>query len=412
MQTLKLTHIHSLAIGAIACAVFLGACSSKEESEPAPTVAVQVAAAQTHPIQQLISADAVLYPIDQAAIVPQVSAPIKKFYVQRGSQVHAGQLLAELESQPLQGAVTENQGNYQQAQAAYQTALQNAQQQLTLAQQQLDAARKLYDSRQNLLKQGAVSQKDVQDAQIALTQAQNQYDSAKKQYDLKAAEGQLNAARGRVTSAQAQLDYAKITSPIAGVVTDRPYFTGETVPSGQPIVTVMNLSSIVARSHIAQDQAARLKVGDSATISSTGTPKPLEGKVTLVSPALDPNSTTVEVWVQAPNPGDKLKPGANAHVNIVAQTVQNAVVIPAAALLTETNGATSVMLIGSDNKPKQQDVKVGIRNGDNVQITDGLKPGDRVATTGAYELSTEDPDVLAKTTVQIAKPAAAGDDSN
>ena len=411
MNTLRPTHIRGFAIAATALAMFLGACSSNQESEPAPTVTVQAATAQTQPIEQLVSADAVLYPIDQAAIVPQVSAPIKKFYVQRGRRVHTGETLAELESQPLQGAVTENQGGYEQAQAAYQTALQNAQQQLTLARQQFDAAQNLYNNRQSLLKQGAVSQKDVEDARIALTQAQNQYDSAQKQYDLKAAEGQLNAAKGRVTSAQAQLDYARITSPIDGVVTDRPYFVGETVPSGQPILTVMNLSSIVARAHIAQDQASHLKTGDSATISSTDATKPLQGKVTLVSPALDPNSTTVEVWVQAPNPGDKLKPGANARVNIVAQTVQNAIVIPAAALLTETNGSTSVMLIGADNKPKQQDVKVGIRNGDNVQITDGLKLGDRVATTGAYELSTEDPDVLSKTTVQIAKPAAAGDDS-
>ncbi|HKQ88672.1 MAG TPA: efflux RND transporter periplasmic adaptor subunit, partial [Candidatus Acidoferrales bacterium] len=334
MNALRPTHIRSFAIAAIPFAMFLGACSSNQEGEPAPTVTVQAATAQTQPIEQVVSADAVLYPIDQAAIVPQVSAPIKKFYVQRGSRVHTGETLAELESQPLQGAVTENQGGYEQAQAAYQTALQNAQQQLTLAKQQFDAAQNVYNSRQSLLKQGAVSQKDVEDARIALTQAQNQYDSAQKQYDLKAAEGQLNAAKGRVTSAQAQLGYARIASPIDGVVTDRPYFAGETVPSGQPILTVMNLSSIVARAHISQDQASRLKTGDSATISSTGATKPLQGKVTLVSPALDPASTTVEVWVQAQNPGDKLKPGANARVNIVAQTVQNAIVIPAAALLT------------------------------------------------------------------------------
>ncbi|HKQ85416.1 MAG TPA: efflux RND transporter periplasmic adaptor subunit [Candidatus Acidoferrales bacterium] len=406
-----MSYIRCLAFGSLAIGTFLGACSSNQPTDQAPTVTVQAVTAQPDPIQEVVSADAVLYPIDQAAIVPQVSAPIKKFYVQRGSQVHTGETLAELESQPLQGAVTENQGGYEQAQAAWQTALQNAQQQLTLAKQQFDAAQNVYNSRQSLLKQGAVSQKDVEDARIALTQAQNQYNSAQKQYDLKAAEGQLNAAKGRVTSAQAQLDYARIASPIDGVVTDRPYFPGETVPSGQPILTVMNLSSIVARAHIAQDQASRLKTGDSATISSTDVNKPLQGKVTLVSPALDPASTTVEVWVQAPNPGDKLKPGANVRVNIVAQTVQNAIVIPAAALLTETNGSTSVMVIGADNKPKQQDVKVGIRNGDNVQITDGLKLGDQVATTGAYELSTEDPDVLAKTTVQIAKPAAGGDDS-
>jgi HlyD family secretion protein len=406
-------YIRCLAIGTVALATFLGACSSGKETEESPTVTVQTATAQIQPIQQVVSADAVLYPLDQAAIVPQVSAPIQKFYVQRGSRVHAGELLAELESQPLQGAVTENQGGYQQAQAAYDTASQSAQQQLKLANQQLTAAQNLYTSRQSLLKQGAVSEKDVEDARIALTQAQNQYDLAQKQFDLKSAEGQLNAAKGRVTSAQAQLDYAKITSPIDGVVTESPYYVGETVPSGQPIVTVMNLSSIVARAHVAQDQAARLKVGDAGAISAPGLDKPLSGKVTLVSPALDPNSTTVEIWVEAANPGDKLKPGANAQAQIVAQTIPHAMVIPSSALLTGSDGGTSVITVTPDNKPKSQDVKVGIRNGDDVQITDGLKAGDRVVTTGAYEISNEDPDVLAKTTLQIAKPAAAGgDDSN
>src|SRR6185437_11833022 len=149
--------------------------------DQAPTVTVQAVTAQPDPMQEVVSADAVLYPLDQAAIMPQVSAPVKKFYVQRGSQVRSGELLAELESQPLQGAVTENQGSYEQAQAAYQTALQNAQQQLKLAQQQVDAAQNLYNSRQSLLQQGAASQKDLEDARIALTQAQNQYNLAQKQ---------------------------------------------------------------------------------------------------------------------------------------------------------------------------------------------------------------------------------------
>lgn len=402
-----------LAIAAVAPAVFLVACSSSQAPEPAPTVTVQVTNAENRPIQQVISADAVLFPHDQAAIVPQVSAPVKKFYVDRGSHVHAGEVLAELDSQPLQGAYTEAQGGLQQAEAASDTAVQNGPQQLILAKQQLDAAQRLYDARQNLLKQGAVSQKDVEDARVALTQAQNQYDLTQKQYDVKSAQGQLNAAKGRATSAEAQLNYAKITSPIDGIVTDRPYYAGETVPSGQPILTVMNLSSIIARAHIAQDQASRLKVGDAATITTPGADKPLNGKVTVVSPALDPNSTTVEVWVEAPNPGDKLKPGGSARVSIVAQTVPHAIVIPSSALLTASDGSTSVITVTPDNKPKAQDVKVGIRNGNDVQITDGLKSGDKVVTTGAYEISNEDPDVLAKTTLQVAKPAAAGaDDSN
>lgn len=115
-----MSYIRCLVVGSLVIGTFLGACSSNQPTDQAPTVTVQAVTAQPDPIQEVASADAVLYPLDQAAIVPQVSAPIKKLYVRRGSQVHAGELLAELESQPLQGVVTENQGGYQQAQAAYQ----------------------------------------------------------------------------------------------------------------------------------------------------------------------------------------------------------------------------------------------------------------------------------------------------
>ena len=270
----------------------------------------------------------------------------------------------------------------------------------------MDAQQKLYDSRQTLLQQGAVSAKDVQDAQIALTQARNQYDLAQKQYDLKAAEGQLAAAKGRATSAQAQLSYTKITSPIDGVVTDRPIYQGETAPSGSPILTVMDLSQVVARAHIAEQEAAHLKIGDAATITAAGLDADVPGKVTLVSPALDPNSTTVEVWVQASNPRAQLKPGTSVRVTIVAESTPHAVVIPTSALLTAPDGTTSVIVLAANNSPHKQTVKVGIRDGDNVQITEGLKSGDRVVTVGAFELDKEDDDALAKTRLQVQTPPA------
>ena len=134
-----------------AVSLVLFGCSPKQESEPPPTVTVQVATVEEKPIQDVVKADAVLYPREQAAIVPKISAPVKKFYVQRGSKVRAGQLLAELEDRDLAGAVTENQGGYQQAEANYATASQKAQQDLVLAKQQLDAQQKIYDNRLSLL---------------------------------------------------------------------------------------------------------------------------------------------------------------------------------------------------------------------------------------------------------------------
>jgi multidrug efflux pump subunit AcrA (membrane-fusion protein) len=382
--------------------IFSG-CAPKDTVQDAPSVTVQVAAAQDETINREITSDAILYPREQAAITPRINAPVSKFYVNRGSRVRAGQVLAELENRDLASAAVDNQSVYQQAEATYQSASQKAQQDLNLAKQQLEAAQKLFDRRQFLLQQGAASTKDVEDARIALTQAQNQYETAQKQFDLKAAEGQLASAKARAAGAQVQLGYTTIVSPINGVVTDRPTYPGEMAPSGSPILTVMDLSQVIARAHVPQQDAAQLKSGDPATISVPGGGS-VPGKVSLVSPALDPNSTTVEIWVQAANPGERLKPGASARVTIAAQTVPHAVVIPSAALLTSPDGAASVIVLDSANNPHRQSVTIGIRNGTAVQVTQGLRPGERVVTTGAFELASEDPDVLQKTKIEVQAP--------
>jgi HlyD family secretion protein len=377
-------------------------CSSKDESEPKPNVTVQAASVESKTIHDEITADAILYPRDQVAIVPKVVAPIKKFYVERGTTVHAGQLLAELENEDLAGAVTENEGGYQQAQATYDDALQSASQDLKIAKQQLDAAQKFYDGRETLFQQGAMAEKDVEDARIALTQARNQYDLAEKQYNLKVAEGQLTAAKGKAASAQAQLSYTRIVSPINGVVTDRPFFAGDTAPSGSPIVTVMDLSSVVARAFLSPQDAAKLRVGDPASLSPGAGQEELPGRVTVVSPALDPNSTTVQVWVETKNPGEKLKPGSTVNVSIVVKTIKDALAVPSEAILTAPDGTTSVMVIDADKLAHQTAVKTGIREGGDVQILSGLKADQQVVTVGAYGL----PDGAK---VTIAKPGDSAD---
>ena len=393
----------------VAGGILVSGCATKEASEETPTVTVQVGAAESRAINRDVSAEAVIYPRDQAALVPKISAPISKFYVDRGSIVHVGQVLAELENRDLTAASADAQAASQQAEAAYQSTEQKSQQDLKLAREQLDAAQKVLSNRVNLFQQGATSAKDVQDARIALTQAQNQYEIAQKEYDLRIAQGQVTSAKAKTAGAEAQLSYTKIISPINGVVTDRPFYPGEMPPAGSPILTVMDLSQVIARAHVSQQEASELKVGDAATVTAPGE-KPVPGKVTLVSPALDPNSTTVEVWVRAANPGARLRPGASVRVQMVAETVPHAVVIPAASLLTSPDGLTSVIVLDSDNKPHRQKVDVGIRNGDDIQVTKGLKGGERVVTVGAFELDKEDEGVLPKTKIQVQAPKMPGQD--
>ena len=402
--------------------VSLSACGGRQAPETKPTVSVEVAKVTRAKLERKVTAEAVLYALDRAAIVPKISAPVQNFLVSRGAKVHKGQLLAILEHGDLSAAVLENRGNYEQAEATYTIAtrttlqqdLQKAELDLKAAREQFDQAQQVYNSRKTLYAQGALAKKDLDAAAVALTQANNLFQEAQKHYDqlqavdrpqqLKAAEGQLAAAKGKYEGAQAQLGYAEIRSPIDGVVTDRPLYPGEMAAAGTPLITVMDISKMTARAHIPQSEAQLLKVGATATLTVPGSSDPLAGKVTVVSPALDPGSTTVEVWVQAANPGGSLKPGASVHLSMVAETVENAIVVPAAAVITASDGSTSVIVVDSSAKPHQKNTKVGITDGDNVQITDGLQPGEQVVTAGAFELAKEDPDVLEKTTVQVQAP--------
>jgi HlyD family secretion protein len=387
-------------VTAVGSTLLIVGCSSKEEKEPTPVVAVQATTVKTETIQSRITANAVLYPRDQVAIVPKIVAPIKQLYVRRGSHVHAGEILATLEDTDLKGALTESQGNYQQAEASYNSAQQSAERDLKIAKEQLDAAQSLYEGRESLYKQGAIAQKDVQDSKIALSQARNQYDLAEKQYTLKSAEGQLTAAKGKLAAAQADVTYSTIVSPIDGVVTERPYYAGETPASGAPIITVMDLGKVVARAYLTPQQAGQLHVGDAASLVPENGQAEVSGKVTVVSPAVDPNSTTVQVWVEAANPSGTLKPGTTVGVSIVSKIAKDALVVPAEAILSAPDGTKSVMLIGADQVAHSTTVTTGIREDDDVQILSGLQAGQQVVTQGAYGL----PDG-AKVTISTPEPA-------
>jgi len=377
-------------------------CSREKTEEVA--VPVTAASAQKATVERVVTADAVLFPLQQAALVPKISAPVRQFYAIRGSRVHKGQLLAVLENLDLAAAKEENKGAFEQAEAAYVTStaasqpeeIQKATFDAQSAKEMYDATQKVHDSRQELFKQGALPRKDLDQAGVSLTQARAQYELAKrhleslnavvKQQETKGFEGQLSSAKGKYLGAQAQYSYSEIRSPIDGVVTDRPLYPGEMPSAGVPLITVMDLSRVTARAHIPQQDAALLKAGDQATIHVAGLDQPKEGKVTLVSPALDPNSTTVEVWVQAKNADQILKPGTSVRLSMVSETVPDALVVPASAVLTGADGSTTVMVIGSDHRARQLAVKVGIRQDESVQILEGLKEGQIVVANGAYGL--------------------------
>jgi multidrug efflux pump subunit AcrA (membrane-fusion protein) len=400
--------------------VFLPGC--KKDAPPPVVVTVQAEHPEQGPISEQISADAILAPVAQAAIAPKISAPIKKFYVERGQRVHAGELLATLENTDLVAAAMDNKGSLDAAQANYDTSTKaqvpedtlKAESDLAQAKANLDLNKSIVESRKQLFAEGAIPGRDLDTAEAALVQAQAIYDAALRHLEsvrkvsrdaaLKAAQGQLTSAEGKYKGAQAQVDYSEIRSPINGVVTDRPLFAGETAPAGAPLITVMDTSVLLAKTHLAASLAQQMKLGDAVAVHVPGIAVPVAAKVSMISPALDPGSTTVEAWMKIDNKDGKLKAGTPVKITISGKSVAQAWKVPDTAIVTAEDGTKSVMVVGSDGAAHRKSVTLGIDDGTDVQVLSGVAPSDMVITGGAYALDEG-------TKVQVG-PAAGGGGSD
>src|SRR5271170_2262658 len=219
----------ALLMCAAAPLLFAG-CNKKEETVT-PEVYVQAVHPEQGAISEQIAADAILAPLAQAAISPKVTAPVKKFYVQRGSHVKAGQLLVTLESRDLAAAALDNKGAYTAAQASFETAtraqvpedLTKAQNDFAQAKTNLDLNQSIVNARNQLFSEGAIPGRDLDTAKAALVQARATYDIAKQHLAsiqqvsgkaaIQTAEGQLASAQGKYQASEAQLSYTEIRSP-------------------------------------------------------------------------------------------------------------------------------------------------------------------------------------------------------
>lgn len=407
-----------------ACLALLASCSGKSKEaeaggETAAAAPVEVAPVARKTISHVITSEAVLYPINQANIMPKISAPVQKFLVNRGDHVTQGQVLAVLEDRDLLAAANESKGLYEQAEANYRATtagtmpedLTKAQADVQAATEALDAAKRVYDSRQVLFREGALARKMVDDAKVALVQAQSQYETTKRhleslqtvsrQAQLEAAKASVAASKAHYEGAAAQVEYAEVRSPISGVVSDRPLYPGEIASSSSALVSIQDISEVVARANVPVHEASSITAGKPATITGPG--GKLDGKVIVVSPTVDPSTTTIQVWVRAKNTKEILKPGVSVQISIDAEEISNALVVPSAAILSLEEGGDKVMVAGTDSLAHERKVELGIRSGDDVQILSGVKQGERVITVGGLGL--ED-----KAKIQISKPESAGKD--
>src|SRR2546430_5336281 len=390
---------------------------AESEAEVTPVVSVKVAKAEQGSIAAQIIAVGTIWPREKADVGAKISAQIKTMALLKNKVVRAGEVIAVLESRDLQAQRAEAVAALNQARAEERSLVTgtipktNAEDQKALmdARAKVNNARATYDRRRVLFEKGGISKKDLEASQLELTTAEDELRLQEQTVTLRGrslnpndralAAAKTAGAQQHLATLDAQLAYATIRSPITGIVTDQYQYEGEFASAGGKLVTIGDISSVIVKAPFADTVAAQLKVGDSASVLPTDTSaEEMKGQITLLSRSSDATNRTVEVWVWLANGAGKLRANGAAQVTVFANSKNDAIVVPAAAVTLEASNADegTVMVGDAQNVAHQKKVTVGISAADKIEIVEGLQAGDIVVVEGNFAL----PD---GTKVEIAK---------
>ncbi|MFN8009440.1 MAG: efflux RND transporter periplasmic adaptor subunit [Terriglobia bacterium] len=318
----------------------------------------------------------------------------------------AGQVLAVLENHELQAQRQEAEAAVMEAQANLEKIsggtlvvdVERARGQVVMAEATLNQAQKNYDRREQLFSQGAIPQKDLLASQTELSQAKASLEVAKKTDELlehqssgreiRQAESRLAQAKAHLGVIEAQLQLTELRSPFAGTITEQFLYPGDMAKPEAPIFTVMDLSSMVARAQVPEEETGPIRVGQRGVFSpGSGNSSQYPGKISLVNKAVDPVRRTVEVWCEIPNQTSQLRAGVYGTLGIYTGVAPQSVVLPFSGLqLIEGTQEGWVMVVDNKKIAHKVKVEIGERLEGKVQVKRGLTGKELVVVDGGYGL--------------------------
>ncbi len=381
------------------------AAASADKTET--VVSVKVATAEKESISKEFTAIGNVAPAESSTVSASISAQIKQMRLLKNQYVRQGDVLAILASQDLQAQRNEAQAALDEARLNQQTLQKvtipqtraQTEKDLSDAKATADNARATYERRKDLYAKGGLSLKELETSELALKNTENALRLAQNNAQLNAsavnpnaqaiAQSKIKQAQQRINTIDVQSNLAQIRAPISGVVTDQFQFEGEYAAAGAKLLTIADTGSVIVKANFADTVAAGLQTGDAVTIFPPGAPEErLSGKVTLISPSSDPANRTVEIWANFGNGRGLLRVGDAVQFLVSSNPVNDAVIIPAAAVTLDATNADegTVMTVDKDNVAHETKVKVGIKQGDKIQITEGLDGGETVVVEGNYAL--------------------------
>jgi RND family efflux transporter MFP subunit len=273
-------------------------------------------------------------------------------------------------------AVTENQVLVRLDEKDYRLALAEAKAALAQAAAVSEAASKTYGRMRTL-----VSTKTV---------TQDQFDQAEAEY--RSAAAALARAKAVVDITEEKLKKTTITAPFAGRVASRSIERGQIVAPGSPLFQLVDLTKVRIKVHLSEKDFVHLDPDDPVIVSLDIFPgKSFPGRLGRIGVAADPRTNTFEAEMVVDNPDFLLKAGMTARVRLTTRILTGAVLIPQATVLYRENWAEVFVVDPQSHKARGRTVRLGLGQGDQIQVLEGLTPGDRLVVTGSSYLKEGDP---------------------
>ena len=294
-----------------------------------------------------------VYSKNQIMVATRLMGYIKKMPIEEGDVVKKGELLFEVDPTDIYSMLNQARGAVLQAKSA-----------VLMAEMAYADAKRDYERFKNLYKEGAVSKRDFEKMTLNMN-------IRKKQVDM--ARGMLKQALAGLARAKAQLKYAKVTSPVDGVVTRKLKKVAEMALPGYPVVIISDLHSLKAKSFVKEEDIDKLRIGMPVSIYVPAINKTYKAKITTIIPSADPMTHSFVVKYTFENTKGLL-PGMYAKATIVVAK-KEAVLVPFAAITTR--GGIMGVFVDNSGVAKFVPVKQIAQEGSNIAVT-GLKAGEKV----------------------------------
>jgi len=387
-------HLHSLMLAlTIGASAFGGACSAgdakaKERAATPTVVPVASAAAVEEPIARFIRATGTLTAEEQADVAAETAGRVVAAPVERGTPVAQGAELVRLLSTETDAQLKEAEANAAQLEARLGLTADapfdvNAVPEVQNAKASAELAQAEFARIKSLLDQRVVSQSEYDQRRTQAEAARQQYDAAKngaaQQYQM------LQAARARVALARKAVADTVVRAPFSGVVAQRLVSAGDYVTRGTKVAVVVRVNPLRVQLTVPEQFIAAVAVGQPVNFEVDAYPgRQFQGTMKFVSPALQADQRALTIEATVPNANGVLKPGLFATARIEQAKRTPGVLVPAAAVQV-TSGTSRVYVVSGDHV-EERIVTTGETVGDRVEITKGLKAGERVATKNVAQL--------------------------